>query len=124
VQSALAINHGARGIVSWDEPTTSDIESFASLLALALPTLTTYLADPTALWTRIEAMPTIDISCWSVQGRSLVMIVNMEYSAANVSFPTTAADAQPVIESGGTLSIDHGQVRVSLDPIGVLAFTY
>jgi len=126
VQSALAINHGARGIVPWQEPTTSDIENSAMILSQSLPELTTFLFDPSAVTGTITTSPSVDISYWQTGHGVLVMAANMVYEPTEVTFPLvyapTAKYAQPVLVSGGSMSLSNGKVVVNLDSVGVAAY--
>ncbi|KZT56878.1 hypothetical protein CALCODRAFT_435102 [Calocera cornea HHB12733] len=126
VQCALAINHGARAIVPWVEPTTSDIENSAMMLSQSLPELTAYLFDPTAFTGPILTSPTVDTAYWSTTEGTLVMAVNMAYEPTVVSFPLFYAPfttyAKPVLASGGNMTISEGKVFISLDSVGIAAY--
>ncbi|KAF8188635.1 hypothetical protein BJ912DRAFT_967980 [Pholiota molesta] len=46
VQSIVGINHGGLGVMSWDDPTSTDIKASASLLALSMPKMTPFISAP------------------------------------------------------------------------------
>ena len=52
VQSIIGINQGTLGVVPWDDPTTPDIKSSASALAMSLlPDITPCLFNPASVHT-------------------------------------------------------------------------
>ncbi|KAL0952639.1 hypothetical protein HGRIS_006885 [Hohenbuehelia grisea] len=63
IQSVLGINHGATGVVSWDDPTTPDIKASASTLAKALPSMVPFIFNPSATFAR-TTFGRVDIGVW------------------------------------------------------------
>ena len=86
VQSLLAVNHGALGIVAWnDDPNTpGDIKSAASKLARALiPGMTPFILGPTARFAH-TTLGRVDVGMWTVDGETLVIVVNLNYASASL----------------------------------------
>ncbi|EJU00465.1 hypothetical protein DACRYDRAFT_109183 [Dacryopinax primogenitus] len=85
VQCTLAINHGARAIVPWVEPTTSSIENSARKLSQSLPVLTAFLFDPKAITGSILTSSTVDLTYWKTTHGTLLMAVNMAYEPTELA---------------------------------------
>ncbi|PPQ72323.1 hypothetical protein CVT24_004542 [Panaeolus cyanescens] len=79
VESILGINHGALGSVSWDDPTTADIKSSGSLLALAIPKIVPFLSNPATTFRQVT-VSRVDFGLWSLNGQTLILGTNMNYS--------------------------------------------
>ena len=119
MEMIVAINAGARGSVSWNDPTTADIKANASAFALALPDLTPFLlssplSEPPVHFTHVVTPHRLDFGVWaSTDGRTLVMGTNLNnftasvtlgeiFSAANL---TVLASCSPhmVMDGGGRI---------------------
>ncbi|CCM01655.1 uncharacterized protein FIBRA_03717 [Fibroporia radiculosa] len=107
VQSVLAINHGGKGVVSWDAPTTTAIWDYASLLAMASPTLNAFIASDSATFQHVFYNQ-IDIGFWSVDGKTLVLATNLNYANETFDLATVPGlrtyPATQVLNSGAALS--------------------
>jgi len=92
VQTIVAINAGARGSVSWNDPTTPDIKGTASAFALALPELTPFflsspLGHPPVHFTHVVTPNRLDFGVWvsPKERRTLVLGTNLNYFTVNVT---------------------------------------
>ena len=91
VQMIVAVNAGARGSVSWDDPTTADIKAAASAFASALPELTPFvlsssLSQPPVHFARIITPDRLDIGVWAAaEGTTLVIAANLNYFAVDIT---------------------------------------
>ncbi|KAH9175730.1 hypothetical protein EDB89DRAFT_2133293 [Lactarius sanguifluus] len=90
VQMIVAVNAGARGSISWTDPTTPDIKAAASRFASALPELTPFLlssslSSPPVHFARVITPDRLDFGVWvSSRGEALVMAANLNYFPVNV----------------------------------------
>ncbi|KAH8989013.1 hypothetical protein EDB86DRAFT_3047515 [Lactarius hatsudake] len=90
VQMIVAINAGARGSVSWTDPTTAGIKAAASAFARALPELTPFLlssslSQPPVHFSHVITSNRLDIGVWaSAEGTTLVIAANLNYFAVDV----------------------------------------
>ncbi|TFK29193.1 hypothetical protein FA15DRAFT_664517 [Coprinopsis marcescibilis] len=78
VSTILGINHGALGVMAWDDPTTPDIKAAAVSLALSLPKLTPFILNSNAS-TRQMTVNRIDVGLWTVGNATLILATNMNY---------------------------------------------
>ncbi|GBE86870.1 hypothetical protein SCP_1001120 [Sparassis crispa] len=121
VQSALGINHGALGVVSWDMPTTADILSYGSLLAQSSTALKDYIANDRATFQH-AFVDQIDVGLWTVGEQTLVLATNLNYAPATfdlMSMPgLKTVPAVQVLNTGATLN----GTDIVLDPVGTGAF--
>ncbi|KAH9956094.1 hypothetical protein BC827DRAFT_1386157 [Russula dissimulans] len=92
VQTIVAVNSGARGSVSWTDPTTLDIKANASAFALALPELTPFLLSspltrPPVHFTHVVTPNRLDFGVWvsPEEGKTLVLGANLNYFAVNIT---------------------------------------
>ncbi|KAH9932841.1 hypothetical protein B0H21DRAFT_760442 [Amylocystis lapponica] len=81
VQSIVGINHGGRGVVSWDMPTTDEILQYGARLARASAVFTPYIASPAAVFAHVF-VGQVDVGLWTVAGKTLVLAANLNYAAA------------------------------------------
>lgn len=93
VMNVLSVNHGAKGIVMWDYPTTDEIANETSALSKVLarqPAVSFLTGAETIMdipWD-VKGAPLVnglDVAAWSVDGKNqmLVSIINMDYSDLN-----------------------------------------
>jgi len=83
VQSIIGVNHGALGIVPWDDPTPSDIKSAASSFAKALPSMTPFIFSPRATFLNLT-YNRIDVGFWTVGPKTLLLAANLNYNVATL----------------------------------------
>ncbi|KAG6836204.1 hypothetical protein H0H93_010316 [Arthromyces matolae] len=112
VESIIGINHGALGVVSWDDPTTSDIKASASLLATSIPKMTPYITSPTAQFRQV-AINGIDIGLWSVGSGTLVLATNTNYETATL--PLKDLDLNPNLAQGNIVQVLNSGSTISPD---------
>ncbi|KAH9851271.1 hypothetical protein C2E23DRAFT_831811 [Lenzites betulinus] len=123
VQSVLAINHGALGVVSWNAPTTADITASAAQLSKSLTTMKDFILNPKATFEHVET-DRIDVGLWSADGRTLVLATNLNYATARFDLSSVrglalkALVARQVLDSGAKL---QGHV-VELESVGTGGF--
>ncbi|KAI0263205.1 hypothetical protein BC834DRAFT_971486 [Gloeopeniophorella convolvens] len=125
VETIVAVNAGARGSVSWNDPTTPDIKAAASSFARALPVLTPFvlsspLSSSPVHFTHVITPGRLDIGVWAgADGRTLVMGSNLNYFAASIPISEVFAaanlkvpahsDAQIVLDGGA--KVVHSQIQ-------------
>ena len=90
----LSVNHGAKGIIMWDFPTTPELTAVTSRLAKVLTgeTCAKYLLGAELVGgLRVSGANLVDASMWRVQNSLLVSIVNPAHQCAtgriDVSLP-------------------------------------
>jgi hypothetical protein len=124
VQSAIALNHGAKGVVSWNDPTTPDIQSGASQLAKASLKFSPFLFSASATF-RHYFIDGVDVGVWKDPKKgTFVLATNTAYIKAKV--PLIALLLKP--GSGVTTLLDSGAKVVSanivLEGAGTGAFVF
>ncbi|KAK0189405.1 hypothetical protein F5146DRAFT_1050825 [Armillaria mellea] len=123
VQSIVGINHGALGVVSWDDPTSADIKASASALALSLPKITPFILNPKAKFQQVTTSDFIDVGLWTVGKETLVLATNLDYEE-KVLFLAQVGIAEEVAEqvfdSGAQVYV--GGFSVILEPVGSAGF--
>lgn len=107
VQSVIGINHGGLGVVSWDDPTSSDIKTYASTLALSLKQMTPFILSPLANFSQVT-VNSVDCGLWTVGSKTLVLAANMNYASQTVplaalGLPSTANITQ-VMNTGSSIT--------------------
>ncbi|KAI0354196.1 hypothetical protein OH77DRAFT_1426229 [Trametes cingulata] len=120
VQSVLAINHGALGVVSWNAPTTADITASAASLSRSLTVMKDFILNPHATFEHVVANR-VDVGLWTVGGRTLVLATNLNYATAHFDLSGLALKslvARQVFDSGAKLS---GHV-ITLESVGTGGF--
>ncbi|KAF8900151.1 hypothetical protein CPB84DRAFT_1779443 [Gymnopilus junonius] len=120
VQSVVGINHGGLGVVSWDDPSTSDIQSSASTLAGSLVKMTPFILSPAATFRQIT-INLIDVGLWTVGKQTLVLATNTNYFATSVSLKELGLQSlQPfatqVLDTGAKLDSLRG--KITLESVG------
>ena len=160
VQSIISINHGAKGekkknlnlknpffffslhcpfffvsleigIIAWDDPTPHDIKSSASLLALALPSMSVeFILNPSVEVRRVMVVDSVDFGVWMTaverergdnEGdgtsmrttRVLVLGANMNESEVMIELDRlgvgVGGQVEQVLDSGAKLVVDQGE---------------
>jgi hypothetical protein len=110
VQGVIAINHGAKGVISWNDPTTDDIQASASSLAKAMPKISTFLFSHSATF-QGYFVNGVDIGVWKDGSKTLVLATNTAYTQATV--PLSALGIQSgktqtaVLDSGAKVVGDN-----------------
>ncbi|OSD00692.1 hypothetical protein PYCCODRAFT_1437014 [Trametes coccinea BRFM310] len=124
VQSVLAINHGALGVVSWSAPTTDDITASAAALSRSLVTMKDFILNPSAKFEH-ASVNRVDVGLWTVGGRTLVLATNLNYAEAHFDLSSVggglalkALIPRQVLDSGAKLS---GHV-ITLESVGTGGF--
>ncbi|KDQ56015.1 hypothetical protein JAAARDRAFT_158780 [Jaapia argillacea MUCL 33604] len=107
VQSILAINHGARGVIPWDYPTTSPINSSASLLSYALPTLKNFMLNPASTFENYN-ISRVDVGVWRLGEQSLVLGTNLNYEEVGVGFWEVGVWGEGVEVFGSGVEVGDG----------------
>ncbi|KAH0580021.1 hypothetical protein H2248_002836 [Termitomyces sp. 'cryptogamus'] len=97
VESILGINHGGLGVVSWDDPTTSDIKASASLLAASLSKMTPYIASPNASFHQVT-LGRVDVGLWSIDNETLVLATNMNYNITTLLFEDLGLEPSKIVQ--------------------------
>lgn len=82
VMDMLSINHGAKGIVMWDFPTTAEILDVTNRLAAVLTSSEVaefFLGQKRLGGLAVEGGSRIDATAWASESEILVSIVNLNY---------------------------------------------
>jgi hypothetical protein len=83
VEAIVGINHGGLGVVSWNDPTPTDIKNSASSLALALTSgpanMSAFILDPSSTFKQVTTSSGIDTGLWTLDGKTLLLAANMNY---------------------------------------------
>ncbi|KAI0297066.1 hypothetical protein B0F90DRAFT_1811231 [Multifurca ochricompacta] len=114
VQMIVAINAGARGSMSWNDPTTPSIKAAASAFALALPELTPFflsspLSQPSVTFAHVITPGRLDIGVWAcADGKVLVMGSNLNYFAASVTLDEVFSIANLAVNGNPRMVLDGG----------------
>ncbi|KAF8804202.1 hypothetical protein BYT27DRAFT_7194948 [Phlegmacium glaucopus] len=125
VQSIMGINHGALGVVSWDDPTTPDIKAFASLLALSIPKMTPFILNPSATFCQ-TTIQGVDVGLWKINAaETLVLATNTNYSPVsvqitNLGLPSREINVEQVLDTG--TKIDSDRSNILFEAVGSGAF--
>ncbi|TDL27058.1 hypothetical protein BD410DRAFT_819170 [Rickenella mellea] len=123
VQSVLSINHGALGIVPWDDPTPADVKESATQLALAMPAINKFLFDPHSTFGPVNTNG-VDIGIWKSGSQTLLLATNLNYAPTTVTIGDVfAITSNEILNSGGSVQMDsNGQLHISLDSVGTVGF--
>jgi len=119
------MNHGALGVVSWDDPTTPDIKASASLLALSMPKMTPFILNPSATF-RQTTIQGVDIGLWTINDtKTLVLATNTNYSPVSVQItslglPSGEINVKQVLDTGTKINSD--QSNIMFESVGSGAF--
>jgi hypothetical protein len=151
VQSIIGINHGAlgkcnlkfsahsvvyytipfieKGILSWDDPTTPEIKTFASRLALSMLKMTRFILNPSATF-RQFIIQGVDVGLWEINPTEvLVLATNTNYSPVSIPitfFGLTSSgisgvdSVEQVLDTGA--KIDSDQANILFGSVGSGAF--
>ncbi|KAF8142001.1 hypothetical protein EV363DRAFT_1149525 [Boletus edulis] len=120
VVTLLGINHGSLGAISWSDPTPVDIKGNASALALALPTITPFLFDATAIRTNY-LVGGVDVAVWTRTNETLVVATNTYYASQAVKWNDVHVDGAgaKAVFSVGSAQTTSG---FALNGVGSAAF--
>ncbi|KAH7907259.1 hypothetical protein BJ138DRAFT_964745, partial [Hygrophoropsis aurantiaca] len=109
VQSIMGINQGALGVVPWVDPSPVDIKEAASAFAYALPRITHFLFDPTAIRSNF-IVGGVDIATWKTGEYTLVLAANTYYTTANVAWSDLGLKP-----TGASSLYESGIVKTTVD---------
>ncbi|KAJ7481484.1 hypothetical protein FB451DRAFT_1394136 [Mycena latifolia] len=100
IQVILSINHGARGIMPWIDPTPPDIKQTASALATALTAVAPFIFSPRVEFSH-QTAGRVDVGMWTVGGETLLLVANMDVREAELALPLSdALDLREVLNYG------------------------
>ncbi|KAJ7178063.1 hypothetical protein C8R46DRAFT_1075716 [Mycena filopes] len=119
LQALLSVNHGARGIMPWIDPTTADIKSAASALAIALGLVKTFIFDPRVEFRRVVSNR-IDVGMWTLGAETLLLLVNMNARDAELTLPLSdTLEVREVLNFGVVRAIgSQTQLGFELEGLG------
>lgn len=127
VEALLAVNHGARGVISWNDPTTPEIKAASSALAKALLSLTSFLFSHTAVFTSFYQAGT-DLGVWKDGSRTLIIATNLQYTAISIDTSTLGlsigSSVTPMLNSGATIQRIGGKSILSFESVGSGAWIF
>jgi hypothetical protein len=83
-----SFNHGAKGIMSWDIPASSTLENAHGQMAkvATVSPVSDFLLGAQPIAVTVAAYPLLDVAYWSVDGRVLVGLANLDYVDHNGTF--------------------------------------
>jgi len=89
------------------DPTTDDIKASASLLALALPSISPFLFNPNAtFWSYYSPSDRIDVGVWfDGLGKTLILAANLNYNNATLDLAVVPG-VPPLSPGGGGWVVD------------------
>ncbi|KIP02361.1 hypothetical protein PHLGIDRAFT_130785 [Phlebiopsis gigantea 11061_1 CR5-6] len=123
VQSVLGINHGGRGVVAWNDPTTADIKASAAALAQSLATMKGFILSPQAAFRHFTS-GRVDVGLWTVGSKTLLLATNLNYEEATLSLAgvgeAKGKKAVQVLDSGAAVQGD----AVVLESTGTGGFVF
>jgi hypothetical protein len=125
VEIIVAVNAGARGIVSWVDPAPPGIKAAASQFASALPELTPFLlssplSSPPVYYAHVITSNRLDFGLWvSSERKVLIMAANLNYFPASIALGEVLSATQfeglvlenPRLVVDGGAKIEGTQVR-------------
>ncbi|KAI0178040.1 hypothetical protein BJ166DRAFT_38684 [Pestalotiopsis sp. NC0098] len=108
VMTALAVNHGAKGIVMWDFPTTAEILNVTNHLAAVLTAGATadfLLGAPRVQDLSVAGADRVDAAAWvsASTGQALVSIVNLNYGDVGEAIEIAAPNGTSFVSVADTL---------------------
>ncbi|KAI1787409.1 hypothetical protein LXA43DRAFT_712840 [Ganoderma leucocontextum] len=126
VENALAINHGARGSVSWSAPAPANITASGAGLSRALTTaMKEYILHAGASFAH-EVVDRVDVGMWTAGNKTLVLATNLnyeprEFDLARVPYVALQAEygTKQVLDSGARMLGSH---LIQLDSTGTGGF--
>jgi hypothetical protein len=116
----------SKGVVSWDDPTTPEIKSFASRLALSMPKITRFILNPFATF-RQTTIQGVDIGIWEINTiETLVLATNTNYSPVSVlitylGLPSSGISVEQILDTGTTIDSDCAE-NILFESVGSGAF--
>lgn len=108
VMTALAVNHGAKGIVMWDFPTTAEILNVTNHLATLLTAGATadfLLGAPRVQDLAVAGADRVDAAAWvsASTGQALLSIVNLNYGDIGEAIEVAAPNGTSFVSVTDTL---------------------
>ncbi|KAJ7201038.1 hypothetical protein GGX14DRAFT_658778 [Mycena pura] len=124
VQVILSVNHGARGIMPWIDPTPPDIKDTASALATALtsPTVTRFIFSPLTKFSRTVSNR-IDVAMWAIGSETLILVANLNTHDADLAVPLSSGlELREVLNYGVRRESVGSQLGLELEGLGCAVF--
>jgi len=130
VMNMLFINHGAKGIATWDYPTEPGIANITSALSKVLTssTITSFLVGSFTTALEATGLGRVDVASWTVGKSMLVSVVNKNYIESpeaniTIALPGSAAGIGQVVWGKGWTVSGNTLVKTGLDALEVDIFT-
>ncbi|KAJ7721036.1 hypothetical protein B0H16DRAFT_1603583 [Mycena metata] len=119
IQAILSVNHGARGIMPWIDPTPADIKTASSALAIALGSVKTFFFDPQVKFSRVVSNR-IDVGMWTLGAETLLLVANLNAHDAGLKLPLfDTLEVREVLNYGVQRTIgDKTQLRFEFEGLG------
>ncbi len=95
------------GVMPWNIPTTSDIRTYASKLAMSLKQMSPFILSPSTSFRQIT-INGVDCGLWTMDSQTLVLAANTNYAneivtLASLGLPTGPTITQ-VLSTGSSLT--------------------
>lgn len=116
----MGINHGALGVVPWNDPTSADIKSASSAFVKGLTNITPFLFNSQAVQGRENyVVGGVDIATWSTGNQTLVLAANTDYVDQTVSWNDIGLNglAMTVVSQSG--SVENALDGFTLGSVGL-----
>ncbi|KAG5645133.1 hypothetical protein DXG03_006850 [Asterophora parasitica] len=113
---------GLVGVISWTDPTTADIKSSASLLALSLRQAAPYILNPSASFRQLN-INRVDVGLWTVGAETLVLATNLNYATTTIRLSDLglkSSGIKQVLNSGALVTTD--KTGFTFESVGSGAF--
>ncbi|KAK7042477.1 hypothetical protein R3P38DRAFT_2890684 [Favolaschia claudopus] len=124
VQVILSVNHGARGIMPWIDPTPADLKSTASQLVKALNSdaVKGFIFNPLSTFERLVS-DRIDIGMWTSAGEILMLVANLNEHGTSIVTPLASSLLlREVINEGVRAVGRETQLGLELEGLGYAIF--
>ncbi|KAF8208179.1 hypothetical protein K438DRAFT_2012988 [Mycena galopus ATCC 62051] len=111
IQVILSVNHGARGIMPWIDPTPADIKIKA------------FIFSPHAAFSRFVSNR-VDVGMWTVGEDTLLLVANLNAHDAELALPRTDAQSLREVLNYGVRRVTgvQRQLRFDLEALGCAIF--
>ncbi|KAJ6463939.1 hypothetical protein C8R45DRAFT_1175041 [Mycena sanguinolenta] len=125
IQVILSVNHGARGIMPWIDPTPSDIKSAAAALAAVLNSqpVKAFIFSPQATFSRAVS-DRIDAGMWTLGSEMLLLVANLNAHETELVLPLpNAMNLREVLNYGvRRVTGVQRQLKLELEGLGCAIF--
>ncbi|KAF7329724.1 hypothetical protein MKEN_00235700 [Mycena kentingensis (nom. inval.)] len=119
-QVILSVNHGARGIMPWIDPTSEDIKTAASSLSTMLnsPNVKRVIFNPKVSFTRVVSSR-IDVGIWAIGGTRFLMATNLNDEPGTIAVPWLRGEGlKELLDYGARVRNVKSGMELQLEGLG------